>query len=1188
MMISARGVTEKIAAALGARTSLILLANPKMSDKLPACRRLRQCGQSVGCHAADKLAACRTLKARLPAESSLRVHPVKRLALCLLALLYGLPTGHAQQSPANLATAQTEFFEQRIRPLLAAHCYDCHADAAKGGLRVDTRAALLKGGQRGPAIVSGDPANSLLLQAVNHTHATLRMPKGGAKLSDAEIADLTRWIKGGAPWPVTLATKNEYLIKPEHQAFWSFQPVRRPAVPAVKGATNNPVDAFLLAELEAKGLSFNPPADKRTLLRRVTFDLTGLPPPPAEMEAFLADRAPDAYAKVVERLLASPHYGERWGRHWLDVARYSDTLGMIDAGRNLQGWFPFAYTYRDWVVRALNEDMPYDQFIVQQLAADKLPNNDRRNLAALGFVSLSRGGLNVNQHERLDDKIDVVSRGLLGLTVSCARCHNHKFDPIPTRDYYALYNIFSNTREPKQLPLLDPNAAVGGEFEAETKAEEKKIETDIQKKRAARFPKLKELYASAPELAKSLRFAAEARALPDSELPKYAQEKDYNVYLLRRWRTYLQQAKDNPVWAIWQRLSTLPAAEFKVKAVAVLTDQAANPLVRAAFKEPPASLNEAAETYGKLLAQYDKPETLTDAHVEALRQVIRGADSPLNFPFSDYEAVRLSTDKQNEDGSRRKLESLFLAQAYRGAPPRAQSVEDAETPQSGYVFLRGKPENKGEQVQPQFLQILAGPDRKPFTNGSGRLELAQAIADPRNPLTARVMVNRIWQHHFGNGLVRTPSDFGTRGEAPTHPALLDWLASTFMNDADNPQSAIRNPQSDGWSLKKLHRLLVLSRAYQQSSTDNAAARQRDPENKLLWHMNRRRLDIEELRDALLQASGKLDLKLAGLPASAEAWPFMQRRTLYSFIDRAIVPGDFLAFDFASPEAHSPQRYLTTVPQQALLLLNSPFVIEQARALLQRPEIATEKNPRRRIAQLYRLLYNRRPGAGELALALQFINEPANTDKVLLDNTYSQAWQYGQGELDEKAERVKTFKPFAWFLQGEWRNSAMPGDPRTSLALLNNKGGLIYEGKANALIRRWVAPFDGRVKLGGVLEQTFENGCRKCDGVQAHIVSSRNGRAGNWTARPEQTSTAVAEVAVQRGDTLDFVAEVSKGSAGNGFKWAVTIQRLAGNDAGSGETWDSLRDFRAPWVTPLTAWERYAQTLLAAAEFLVLD
>lgn len=1072
----------------------------------------------------------------------------------------------AQEQPA----AQSDFFEARIRPLLATHCYDCHTDAAQGGLRVDSRAALLKGGARGPALVPGQPDASLLLQAVRHTHATLRMPKGADKLPEKEIAALTQWIKDGAVWPAAVKASNDYLIKPAHKTFWSFQPVGKPSLPTVKGATKNPVDAFLLAKLEAQGLSFNPPADKRTLLRRATFDLTGLPPTPAELDAFLADNAPDAFAKVVDRLLASPAYGERWGRHWLDLARYSDTLGLIDAGRNLQSWFPYAYTYRDWVVRAFNEDLPYDQFIVQQLAADKVANNDRRNLAALGFVSLSRGGLGVNTHEQIDDKIDVVSRGLLGLTVSCARCHNHKFDPIPTKDYYSFYTIFANTRAPKELPLLQ--TANDEKWEAERQAEEAKIEADIQKMREARFPKLKELYASAPELAKSLRFVAESQALKDSELPKFAQEKDYNVYLLRRWRAYLQQAEANPVWTIWQRLSALPAGEFKAKAaetLAQLDASQSHPLVREAFKEAPASLNDLAETYAKLLAQYDKPEAQKEASAEALRQVLRGNDSPLNFPFSDYESFRLTTDKQNEDGRRRKLESLFLAQAYRGATPRAQSVEDVEQPQPGHVFLRGKPENKGEKVQPQFLQILAGEQRKPFTNGSGRLELAQAITDKTNPLTARVFVNRVWLHHFGAGLVRTPSDFGTRGETPTHPELLDFLARTFVEN--------------GWSVKKLHRLILLSRAYQQSSTDNPTARQLDPENRWLWHFNRRRLDFEELRDGLLAVSGTLDRTLGGLPTSAIAWPFSTRRTIYAFIDRALVPGDFRIFDFASPDAHSPQRYLTTVPQQALWMLNSPFVIEQARALLQRPDIAAEKNPRRRLTQLYRVLYGRAPAPAEIALGLQFINDPANHRNEAA-NRQTSAWHYGQGEFDEKAGRVKNFNPFAWFLNGEWRNSPMPGDPRTPTAWLNSKGGLIYEGKANALIRRWVAPFAGRVTITGALEQGFENGCRKCDGVQAHVVSSRHGSVGHWAAGLEKVTTETKEIAVEAGDTLDFINEVSKGSAGNGFKWAVTIRRTDAPNA----TWDSVRDFRQPFPSELSAWERYAQALLAAVEFSVID
>ncbi|MBO0800078.1 MAG: DUF1553 domain-containing protein, partial [Blastocatellia bacterium] len=628
---------------------------------------------------------------------------------------------------------------------------------------------------------------------------------------------------------------------------------------------------------------------------------------------------------------------------------YSDTVGMIEAGQNLHGWIPYAYTYRDWVIRAFNEDLPYDQFILQQLAADKIPNNDPHNLAALGFLSLSRGGLGVTQQEKIDDKIDVVSRGLMGLTVSCARCHNHKFDPIPTQDYYSFYTIFNNTREPKKLPLLDPRADLS-KWDAEVKAEEEKVEAEIAKLRESRYPKLKELYRSAPEIAKCLRGVYETRALKkEEELQKFAREKDYNLYMLKRWRAYLQKMGEDPIWTVWQKLAAIPEKDFAARVPAVWAGLDLNkiqPLVARAFSQAPASMFDAAETYAKLLAAYDKAEPLKDANEEALRQVLHCADSPTDFPFSDYESVRLSTDVQGEDGKRASLERLVLTQAYRGAPPRAQALEDVPEPKPGYVFLRGKPENKGEQVYPQFLLVLAGENRRRFTNGSGRLELAQAIADKDNPLTARVLVNRVWLHHFGSGLVRTPSDFGTRGEAPTHPELLDYLAHYFVEN--------------GWSIKKLHRLIMLSRAYQQSSQDNPEARRLDPENKLLWRMSRRRLDFEELRDSLLAAGGKLDQAEGGLPVSAIAWPYSHRRTVYSFIDRALVPNDFRIFDFASPDAHSPQRYLTTVPQQALLMMNSPFVIEQAKALIGRPEIAGGKNPRQRIARIYRLLYGRSP------------------------------------------------------------------------------------------------------------------------------------------------------------------------------------------------------------------------------------
>ncbi len=1091
------------------------------------------------------------------------------------------------------ATAQTdaakqEFFEARIRPLLATSCYDCHTEGAKGGLRVDSREALLKGGRRGAAIIPGHPETSLLIKAVSHSDEKLKMPKGGAKLKDEELAALSQWIKDGAVWPATATVKNDYLIKPEHKAHWSFQPLGNPTVPTGKGKTNNPIDAFLLAKLEANNLSFNLPADKRTLLRRVTYDLTGLPPTYEEIAAFLADNAPDAFAKVVDRLLASSAYGEKWGRHWLDLARYSDTLGMVDAGRNLQGWFPYSYTYRDWVIRALNEDLPYDQFLVQQIAADKLPDNAPRNFAALGFLSLSRGGLNANYHERIDDKIDVVSRGLLGLTVSCARCHNHKFDPIPTKDYYSFYTIFNNSREPKVLPLLDPQNADLAKWEAEVKAEEQKADAEIAKLREKRYPELKSLYRTEPEIAKCLRSVYDARELTDEEaLQKFAREKDYNPYMLKRWREYLQKAGTNNIWALWQQLALIPEKDFKDKAASVIAQQASsklNSLVAQAFKQTPNSMREAADIYGKLLAAYDKAQPLAKAEEEQLRQVLHAADAPTAMPFSDYEQFRLTTDKQNEDGKRTKLTSLVLAQAYRGAPSRAQSLEDETTPKPGFVFLRGKPENKGESAPPQFLQILAGHNRQPFTNGSGRLELARSIAHQDNPLTARVLVNRLWQQHFGHGLVRTPSDFGTRGDAPTHPELLDYLARTFIENR--------------WSMKHLHRLLLLTRAYQQGSASNEVAQNLDPENKWLWRMNRRRLEVEELRDSLLVASAKLNRTMFGLPVSAQAWPYTYRRTIYSFIDRALVPNDFRVFDFADPNGHATGRSLTTGPQQALMMLNSPFVIEQAKAVMQRSEIANESNPRQRIVKLYQLIYGRVPSAEEIALGLTFIDSARPGDGARAATSlhrsfspslspavsHSDDWQYGEGEYEEKADRVLSFKPLAYYINGMWRNSPMPGDPRATTASLTSKGGGLGDNKANSAIRRWVAPFAGKIAISGLLEHNFENACRKCKGAYVRVVSNTSGTAGKWETVQNKIATNVTVLEVKRGDILDFVAEAGKGTAGGEFKWAVTIRRLDGTAA----DWDSVRDFRQPSAGTLTAWDRYAQTLLAAAEFLILD
>ena len=461
------------------------------------------------------------------------------LTVCLaVPSLWSALPAHAGQ--ANEA-ANAEFFETKIRPILATACYECHTESAQGGLRVDSREALLKGGKRGAAIIIGRPEESLLIKAISHSDEHLKMPKGSAKLKAEQLAALSQWIKDGAYWPAAIVVKNDYLIKPEHKAHWSFQPLGNPVIPTVKGKTNNPIDHFLLAKLEAKGFAFTLPADKYTLIRRATYDLTGLPPAPEEIDAFLADKAPDAFAKVVDRLLASKHYGERWGRHWLDVARYADSEGLATTDGGIASWFPYSYTYRDWVIRAFNEDLPYDQFLLQQIAADRVPNNDAKNLAALGFLTLRRGAADITAEDKIDDQIDVVARGLMGLTVSCARCHNHKFDPIPTKDYYSFFSIFANSRAPKDLPLLDPQTA-DGEKEATLKAEIKKIEDEITKKRETRFPELLASYRTAEEITKCLLSAHDARNLKkETELVALAQDKDYNLFLLKRWRDYLRK-----------------------------------------------------------------------------------------------------------------------------------------------------------------------------------------------------------------------------------------------------------------------------------------------------------------------------------------------------------------------------------------------------------------------------------------------------------------------------------------------------------------------------------------------------------------------------------------------------------------------------------------------------------------------
>jgi hypothetical protein len=882
-------------------------------------------------------------------------------------LLTGPLVRAAEEAPARpLSSREADFFETRVRPVLAAHCWGCHGpDKQRAGLRLDSRAGLLQGGASGPALVPGDADNSLLLKAVRRT-GELKMPPK-TPLPPLDVDALAAWVLMGAPWPVSQVTGSTPASWKQH---WAFQPIHNPPLPPLRDVSwaRSPVDRFILARLEAKGLAPSPEADRRTLIRRLSFDLLGLPPTPAEVDAFVHDPHPGAYERLVDRLLASPHYGERWGRYWLDVARYADTKGYVFFQ---ESDFPWAYTYRDYVLRSLNEDLPYDEFIVQQLAADELAlGGDKRPLTALGFLTLGGRFMN-NEQDILDDRIDVVSRGLLGLTVGCARCHDHKFDPIPSRDYYSLYGVFASCTEPTVPPLFQdpPHTPEYAKFAKELAAREQKLTEFVQTKHT-------ELVTAAKTRASEYLLAAHAlRDQPSTEdFMLIADGGDLNPRMLQRWQVYLHRVERgrHPVWTPWHAFEALPEKDFAARAAELAAQlnhadlaHPINPLVAKAFAEkPPRTLTEAAQRYGELLNAADqvgKP----DPAQEELRQVFHGPDAPPNVAMNPVGDLDLLPDRP----SQAKLQELRKAvETWRatgpGAPPRAMVLEEAPTPYQPRVFLRGNPNNLGDPVPRQFLAVLSGDRRKPFAHGSGRLDLARAIIDRDNPLTARVIVNRVWLHHFGRGLVSTPSDFGLRSDPPSHPELLDYLASYLM--------------SHGWSLKQLHRLILLSAVYRQQSEDRPECRQVDPENLLLWKRNRQRLDFEATRDALLAVAGTLDRTVGGKSVKEIMAPSARRRTLYGFLDRLNVPGLFRTFDFPSPDATSPQRASTTVPQQALFLMNSPFVQECARHLVARPEVGGERDLAGRVVQLYRLAYGREPTAQETALARAFVETAPQT------------------------------------------------------------------------------------------------------------------------------------------------------------------------------------------------------------------
>ncbi len=1037
---------------------------------------------------------------------------LKRIQPLLLLTNLIFLTGVGNQVCAQTSAADAEFFEKRVRPILVENCYRCHSADSKppmGSLRLDSRAALAKGGTHGSALSAEAPAKSLLLHAISYSDPALQMPPTG-RLSAEQIGVLTEWIQHGASWP---AQKNIPAAVSGVQPFdlktrakhWAWQPVRQPALPAVKQKAwpHNSIDYFILAKLEAKGLTPAAPADKATLLRRVTYDLVGLPPTPEELHAFLADTSPSAYEKVVDRLLASPHYGERWARHWLDLVRYAETDGhewdIEKAG---------AWQYRDYLIRAFNADLPYSQFVTEQIAGDLLPHprlnpqlTFNESVLGTGFFWLGAGkhapvDLCDDEAERIDNQIDVLGKAFLGVGIGCARCHDHKFDAISTQDYYALYGFLKSTR----LQWAPVGAPLTPELHRDLLAVRERTQQTLRQEAATLLRQaadpMQPDWASRLEAARKGRdplypvaFLSEggAKQSPEAftrarqnlvqqmkldtetlakENPKILWLEGFGTGSYRPWTTSGDAFGSAPTTTFSARLEG--ETEPHIRAVFptgtarsdLLTDKLPGTLRSPTFTltRPTILYHVAGEhahirlilegyqrlrdpLYGRLEMEINSPDGLTwmmqdvrewighrayieidkksdgyaaldrvgftaggppadvlpsaivrlldDPSLTSLEAVIRKMGALLETTAQQASATLPPADRQATDAllqwalqtrplppssdiqrlvDLRRQATLLEARIASTLPALAAADGDGVNEP---VHLRGNYRMPGRIVPRRFLEVC---DRAPTLGteaGSGRLQLAQRMTAASNPLLARVLVNRLWQRHFGEGIVRTPDDFGVMGERPTHPELLDYLASEFVKQ--------------GGSLKKMHRLMVLSRTYRMASMPAPKAEVADPQDRLLHRMPVRRLEAECIRDGILAVSGRLDPKLYGHPTMPNLNAFTPgrgaapsgpldgdgRRTLYLSVRRNFLIPMLLAFDYPVPVTTQGRRTVSNVPSQALTLLNNPFVVAQAQEWAKHI-LATPGTPDQRIDRMYETAFGRLPKPSEREAALAFL------------------------------------------------------------------------------------------------------------------------------------------------------------------------------------------------------------------------
>ncbi|MBL4885438.1 MAG: PSD1 domain-containing protein [Planctomycetaceae bacterium] len=1078
------------------------------------------------------------------------------------------------------------FFEKKVRPLLEKHCLECHGSKKQfAELRLDSLHHMLKGGESGPAIVVNQPENSLLIEAVRRE--SFEMPPD-QDLTEDEINILIRWIKSGAAWPTSANPQDDRNVVDFHK-HWAFQPVRNPKIPEVqdKEWPANPIDHFILARLESNGLQPSPQAPSKTLLRRMTSDLTGLQVDWEQVEQFQTSSSPEIIKQEIDQLLASPHYGERWGRYWLDLARYADTKGYVFFEKQD---FRVAYTYRGYVINSFNEDKPYNQFLREQLAADKIASEiPHESLAALGFIVIGPH-LKNDEHNIIADRIDVVTRGLLGLTVGCARCHDHKYDPISAEDYYSLYGVFRNSISPLHLPFRMGEIVPAEHKEAADKV--RKAAGDLNTHYLDQYNKV--MQDAQTRLADYLTLAQANRSGPDTILFDVVVDgDDLNPQLLQLWQQFLSmsESENSPVMLPWHTLAKLHKEDFPQRSKKLLQQQKtqktekdpiANSFITSYLLEQELnSFNDVIKAYAELAIQTKQQRdalqtdnqqievSFPDDLKEEFYQTFFRSASPLKTAFHGFQVLKLFPDRKSQ-GPVKKLNSELDAARANLPIELAQMLvlQDAERMIESRVMKRGNPGKLAQVVPRRYLRFFKDVSNKPFQDGSGRLELADAIVSPNNPLTARVIVNRVWQHHFGQGIVTTPSDFGIQGSPPSHPELLDHLATWLVEH--------------NWSIKSLHRYIMQSATYQQSSAYHEKYAQIDPENNLCWRMNRRRLDFESMRDGLLQVTNRLDLTIGGKSVRNVMAESNKRRTLYTHINRQDLPGVYRTFDFPPPDVSSGTRDNTTVPSQTLFMLNHPLVLSCSKELGESAQALKSNNEG--IEHLYQTILHRNPSTQELNESLSFVKyEEENSLPPL--KTIVPAWKYGVAAYNLESDQLTDFQKLPHWTGEQFQGGEKLPDPKLGWVFINSTGGHPGNDMDHVAVLRWVAPGNMTVSIKGILKHEKKQG----SGIRARVLIAGQKKLGPWVLHENEAETNLNTVSIQKGEAIDFVVDVNDNLGYDSFIWSLDIVNLANKQDNSlAKHWNYAKDFRKPTPVQISPWQSLAQILLISNEFQFVD